>query len=436
MFSQIPIPTPIQQQPGGIPALYNQLRTSSAEAKYAPYQQYANALLTNQQAQWLPYQYRMQALSNPMLWMAAQNNPQLQQQLTQMMSNPMTGIGSSMPNIPQPGASSGIFGMAGNLGNALLEKLGITSPSSNNVAANSMGSLPVPAGSTINPTATQPNRSDQQTSGGSPLVPATTGNAIGGTITAGYTENPHKQGTLIQDPNNPTQTISVPTSKQTSQLQSQISAAQRTVPQLQSLADLWKPFLTIQGKAKTAISGAKNLFGMSDTEAPSQYTDAKMAALTTVESYLKSIGVPVTVDIQDKLNGMIEPTLGEGPTGYTNRIQRETNRIINDFVVQAKQQLNQGYSTATQPSQNAPQTQTSTTTTTPPQAVSNPSNVVSNTGVWPSGKDPINVNDPAIVGQASPPGTKWMVRPDGVQVPVHKSRMAEARKLNYRGINE
>jgi len=40
----------------------------------------------------------------------------------------------------------------------------------------------------------------------------------------------------------------------------------------------------------------------------------------------------------------------------------------------------------------------------------------SNTKSWPSNKAPVNTDDPAILGQAAPKGTKWMVRPDGVQV--------------------
>lgn len=87
-------------------ALQNEI--SRAQAKYAPYQAYGNAFLTNQQAQWLPYQYQMQAMSNPLLWMAAQNNPALMNQLKTMMTNPMSAIGGGKPlNIPTPGQGGG-----------------------------------------------------------------------------------------------------------------------------------------------------------------------------------------------------------------------------------------------------------------------------------------------------------------------------------------
>ncbi len=96
---------------GGMNALNNalqQTRTNAATAQYAPYQAYGNAALTNQEAQWTPYKYQMQALSNPLLWMAAQNNPALMDQLNRMMqgSMPNTGGGNGMPNIPQPGQSN------------------------------------------------------------------------------------------------------------------------------------------------------------------------------------------------------------------------------------------------------------------------------------------------------------------------------------------
>jgi len=104
---------------GGMNALNNalqQTRANAATAQYAPYQAYGNAFLTNQEAQWTPYKYQMQALSNPLLWMAAQNNPALQDQLKRMMSNMMPSNMSSpngMPNIPQPGQpnSNSLFSM-------------------------------------------------------------------------------------------------------------------------------------------------------------------------------------------------------------------------------------------------------------------------------------------------------------------------------------
>ncbi|MDD5212329.1 MAG: hypothetical protein PHV62_07925, partial [Sulfuricurvum sp.] len=58
-------------------------------------------------------------------------------------------------------------------------------------------------------------------------------------------------------------------------------------------------------------------------------------------------------------------------------------------------------------------------------------------GSWPSSKAPVNQGDPAVEGRMPPPGTVWMVRPDGMQVPVHESNVAMAKsKYKFRGIND
>lgn len=43
-------------------------------------------------------------------------------------------------------------------------------------------------------------------------------------------------------------------------------------------------------------------------------------------------------------------------------------------------------------------------------------------------------NSDSNEGKLPPPGTRWMIRPDGVQVTVHEERMDEARKLNYKDV--
>jgi len=117
MFSGIPLPKVIADTgPGGnvLTGMQgaNQQAISRAQAQYAPQQAYANALLTTQQAQWLPYQYKMQALSNPLLWAAAAQNPALQQQLTTMLSNPMQGTSLAQgSNIKPPSINNSLLGL-------------------------------------------------------------------------------------------------------------------------------------------------------------------------------------------------------------------------------------------------------------------------------------------------------------------------------------
>lgn len=393
MFSSIPMVQSATAQPGGLATTYNALAKSSldnqilgAQAQYAPYQAYADAQLKNQQAIWTPYQYRMQAL--PMMLMAAQGDPAKQQQILQMMNGPIAGSGNAMnmggPNIPLPGQpSQGSNPLGHGLAGMLWNKL---TGDGQQQASNPMAQMPPPGGpmgdgqsqggsssyptfgannqatpqdvdqaiarsggnngnAGYQPDSAQPNASTT----GSPIVPGTMGGpaAIVGRSVLPLEKMPLEPGDQIPDPNNPGHTISVPTSRQLTKLQNMVSAGQRAVPQLQSLPKLWGPYLTLPGKAQVLYDKAKNLLiPGSDSENPSNYQDAKMTAFTTVESYLNSLGVPVTVEVQHKLNNFIEPALGEGNTGYTNRIQRETDRIIQNFVNQAKHQISQGYATA------------------------------------------------------------------------------------------
>lgn len=105
----LPAVAPVQAGGNALAAMRNMsaLGKESAESQYAPYQAYGNAFLTNQQAKWLPFQYQMQAMANPLLWMAAQKDPNLQKQLSSMVQNPMMGmVGQNSPNVPMPGEAN------------------------------------------------------------------------------------------------------------------------------------------------------------------------------------------------------------------------------------------------------------------------------------------------------------------------------------------
>lgn len=96
----LPQALPMQVSPVGnaLSSLYdNQIK--AAQAQYAPAQNQANAFLTQQQATWLPYQYKMQALTNPTLWAmaAADKTGGMQNQLMSLMSNPMSTGGAQAP---------------------------------------------------------------------------------------------------------------------------------------------------------------------------------------------------------------------------------------------------------------------------------------------------------------------------------------------------
>lgn len=327
-------------------------QTAQAQAQYAPYNQYADAYSKITQANMLPYTIQSQILSNPLLYLAYKDNPQA---LTSMFQNfaksvPQIGNMANGMQIPLPGQmqsnnplSSAVNSVKSAFGfGASPSQNAMQSLSSGGQAGSSQNAIgaSVPQGSQNSPTASNASISSEG-SPSSPLLPGPFGKMI-----SGYVQTPYGPGVLIPDPNNAGKFISVPTSKMTTQLQNQVSAGQRVIPQLKELGDIWKPFLTLQGKADVLKDKAGNLLGMTDEDVPSKYTEAKMKAFTTVESYLKSIGVPVTVDVQSKLEKMIEPSLGENSSGYNARMQNSVKQIINDFTYPALQQLGGGYGNA------------------------------------------------------------------------------------------
>lgn len=319
----------------------NALTESNAQAKYAPYTAYADALSKIAYSNMLPYQIQSTMLSNPMMWMAMKDHPEV-------MANMMNSFAQSVPKsfnglpgggqLPSPGSmSGGLLGM-------LMGKLTGESADDKTKGTNALNQSPTMSGPSSNGLNSPSVNSGANNS--APLLPSLAGgtSAVGAKMTAPYVQSPYSAGTLIPDPNNPGKFISVPTSKTVTQLQNQLSASQRTIPQLRTLGELWKPFMTIKGQAYLQAARAGNLTGMSDSDLPSQYADAKLSAFTSVESYLKSIGVPVTVDVQQDLKQMIEPFPGENAKGYSARIEKATQKIINDFATQSLQQLGGGFS--------------------------------------------------------------------------------------------
>lgn len=356
--------------------------------KYAPYNMYADALSKIAYAQYLPYQLQAQALSNPLLWMAMKDNPEAAKEMMSRFSQSVPN-GNNMGTLP---GGAQLPNPSQSTGNSLLSML-IDKITGGNSGGGS-NALPSPGAGGGQPSSNAltgggdfgaNNRaSDQEvenvanglnldgsprTAGGNSsnaLLPSAQGGVAGvaAKMTAPYTQSPYKEGSLIPDPNNPGQFISVPTGKQTTQLQNQLAAAQRTIPQLKSLGQLWEPFMTAKGKLFLQGARVGNLTGFGNSDLPSKYVDAKLSAFTTVESYLKSIGVPVTVDVQKDLKDMLEPYPGENAKGYSDRIEKATQRIITDFVGQSVQQLGGGYQSNTfagqgntAPAQQAPQAQ-------------------------------------------------------------------------------
>lgn len=321
-------------------------RIKQQEAKYAPYQAYGNAFLTNQQAQWLPYQYQMQALSNPMLWMAAQSNPALQKQLSQMMGNPLQAAGGA-PNIPQPSQTSN--GLLSMILQPILSKLG--AGNSNAVAQGQGGGapqnsmIPMPnqilGGGVSNP-------SDQSSNGmgaPNPLVPATGGPlaAVAGKNTAPYNTQVVKPGEVIYDPVTG-KMISAPSSDTVTSNQRTIGAANRVVPQLQELADAAQPFQSLSGLGEEKLQGLINfVHPSSGYKLPTQYAKFQSLLASSPESLLKAYGLNVTDETIKRMQSVIEPHRGETGEQYKQRILDQIDSIYRDQVDEAQRQISQGF---------------------------------------------------------------------------------------------
>lgn len=340
----IPLPQVVADVgPGGplVTALQgmNALRQSNATAKYAPYQAYADAYLKNQQAQWLPYQYRMQALSNPMLWMAAQSNPALRDQITKMMSDPMQGMGGSV-NIPPPQGSSG-NGML----SMLLNKIGMGGSDN----SNPMQSMPSPdqgGQSSGNAMLSPPNANGSPSAAstpsgtGSPMVPSTQGPmaAIGAKAMSGYNQQIPDPGKTYQDPNTG-QVISAPTARTATALQTSITAAKRVAPQLERIANHAAPFMTLGGEANTFYQRGKNYAFGGKSELPSQYANFQSELKAAPESLVKAYGLNPTNETIERMASVIEPLRGETAETYKQRILTTLDNIKNEQEKQPEGQL-------------------------------------------------------------------------------------------------
>lgn len=397
----LPAVNPVQAGGQAVSAMNNigalqqqnlQNQVLGAQAQYAPYQSAANAMLTSQQAQWLPYQYQMQALSNPMLWMAAQQNPALQQQLTNMMSNPLggTGIGgaSKMMNVPPPQARGET------LFNQLIDKLKGTPQTSQNAmqqipGANNQVSIPgmnaigspqqANAISQMQPGQAltiggSPNAINTNPAGsGSPLVPATQGGMAGaaGKMIAPYQETPYKPGTLIPDPNSPGGVISVAEPGTTQTNQTGIQGIANLRPILQDISKGAEKWLGPGEKGKLSLGSTlnqlqqqfgdlggipdavKNQVGVSNKDI-SDYAAWHAQIAKAAETYMKARGWPQDAVAIQKVSDILEPIPGEGKE-YSDRVNQELSQLEQQVLPTYQKTLSGGFNLPSNaPSANAP----------------------------------------------------------------------------------
>lgn len=315
--------------------------TKGAQAQYAPYTQYADAASKIAYAKMLPYQTQAQLLTNPMLWMALKDHPEIAKGMMDKFSSSMPDPNQLLSGLPAPTMQTrgnGLLGM-------LLDKLGIgggQGGGGSNAMTAAVPGLPSPDSNSGNAL----NVSPAAQQGGSPLVPATQGSAaaVGGKITAPYEMSPYTSGSLIPDPNNPGGTISVPTEKTKTASQNAINAAKRVEPQLQRLADQASPFLSATGMiGKTAEQGWNYLFPHHAGLLPTKYADFQSTLKAAPEALVKAYGLSPTNETIQRMQEVIEPVVGETGPQYKERILRSLENLQNEQVGVSQSQLSGGF---------------------------------------------------------------------------------------------
>lgn len=324
----------------------NALTQSNAQAQYAPYTAYADALSKIAYANMLPYQIQATMLSNPMLWMAMKDNPQALQGMMNSFAQSVPRDVNNLPGgvkLPSPGPmSNGLLGM-------LVNKLtGGSKPSSSNA-------LTQPSDFGANNRATDQEVANvanglnldgtPRTSSASPLVPATGGGMSGvqGKMTGQYYGENHKPGETFVDPNTGA-LVSSPTNETRTAAQNAINAAKRVEPQLQKLADAAGPFLSAGGMIKNQAQRGWNLvFPNKAGDLPTKYAEFQSLLQSAPEALVKSYGLRPTNETIERMQKVIEPYVGETKEQYKNRIVNQLESLRREQVGVSQQQLGAGF---------------------------------------------------------------------------------------------
>jgi len=326
-----------------------------AQAQYAPYTTYADALSKIAYANMAPYQIQATLLSNPMLWLASQQHPEIMQNLVNNFSksipsaNQINGGGILPP--PNSQRSNGLLSL-------ILSKMGIGDSSNSNAMGqgNPSGGMPM-GGSPQNAMLPSPD----QMQGGSPsgfgapapansslLLPSANGPmaGYGGKVTAPYTESPFVHG-LLPKPGGGS--IVAPTSDTVTANQRVIGAANRVTPQLQELADAAQPFQSLTGMGQEKLEELINfVHPSSEYKLPTQHAKFQSLLKSAPESLLKAYGLNVSDETIKRMQDVIEPQRGETGNQYKARILDQINSIYRDQVGESQKQISQGFDLSNQ----------------------------------------------------------------------------------------
>lgn len=465
---------PLVTSMAGTNALINNLyntQVSKAQAQYAPYTTYADAASKIAYANMLPYQIQAQVLSNPYIALALQRNPDA-------LSNLLQNFSGSIPN-PNNMRNMPPFPQYGNGGNGLLSSL-INKITGNNSGqgqsqsqlspnalvggiggvanqyvnpfnqlygnGGNIGNTSAGNGNSIPISGNVPTNSQQRGTTAS-LVPAIggPGQAIIGKTTAQFNQSPYEAGKTFVDANG--NIVSTPESSQVNAAQQAILGIKNLRPILQDISSGASKWLAPGEKGKLALGQLMNSlqqrfgslggipdsvmkqFGVSKQDI-SDYAEWQANQQKAVETIMKARQWPQDMVSLDKVSQIIQPIPGEGEA-YGQRVAKELAQIEQTLLPNYQQTLTSGYQLPN--AQGTPQGNSQANT---PSQYSN-NTPAGNWQIWPSNKAPINENDPSIEGREPPKDTVWMVRPDGMQVPVHKQNIELAKeKYKFRGINE
>jgi len=318
-----------------------------AEAQYAPYTEYANALSKIAYANMLPYQTQATVMSNPMTWMALKDNPDAIKAMMENFSNSIPR-GNQLTNgmtIPFPNQNKGNENVFSSLINKLMGndqsqsqmQQNMPSAQSNNDQQNNpfqASQIPSSQGNVAQPSY-------------SPLVPATNSGMAGviGKQTAPYVEQVHKPGTLFLD-SNTGDLVSTPTETTVTAAQNSINAAKRVIPQLKRISELAAPFMSAEGKVQNQYERMKNLFfpdSKNPGKLPTQYAKLQSTLQSAPEALVKAYGLRPTNETIERMQKVIEPYPGETGTQYQQRILDELQSIYNEQISVSQNQIAQGF---------------------------------------------------------------------------------------------
>lgn len=334
----------------------NALAMSNAEAKYAPYTAYANALSHQAYANYLPWQIKAQVLSNPYLALALKDKPEL---LDKMLNE--FGEGMSNPNvlnggvtIPPPGGRGD--SMLGALFNKLIHGnvMGPQAGGGNPLAA-------PPSGGGSNTLMQSPGAAPQGGGGNYPLVPSTQGGAQGaiGAQTAPFVKSPYISTPTI--PNAQGGVVQAPNAETVAAGQKAVLAAKRVDPILNNIQRDWKDFYTIPGFFKLVGSGAANILGMDQDTARkffvnkgdySKFLKAQNNIDKSVIDVMKVYDIHQEAGMNERIANIIQPHVGEDKEGYLDRVKSEMNDLRTQQTIN-EQAITSGFNVGS-PEQVAP----------------------------------------------------------------------------------